>query len=324
MRHSIIIKLGLIILLGVSLTSCKKKQDLFNENIITSSHKSLTGFEFSNLLVRKFIEQDIKYPKPDVVAVIKRQIVEDFIIQSTYEKFASENNIFVKKESLDEAFEKLVASYPDRESFEIFLNEAGLKVSDIRASIKDRLLRELARDEALKEFKPEVSEEDIKNYYDQNKKDFHREKQLHLKQIVVEHEEEALKIQDLLKIGNNKNYESLAQKYSLSPEKIDGGDLGWVNVNDYPAFAEAEKTSNGRITPIIKSANGYHVFKVVNRRAAQDLAYNSVKSNIKSLLERDRKEQFIAQWLKERAAQLDIEINNDLLSKIVVNRPSSY
>ncbi|MCO5112788.1 MAG: peptidyl-prolyl cis-trans isomerase [Bdellovibrionaceae bacterium] len=323
MRHSII-KLSLIILLGVSLSSCKKKQDLFNENIISSSHKSLTGFEFSNLLVRKFIEQDIKYPKPDVVAVIKRQIVEDFIIQSTYEKFASENNIFVKKESLDEAFEKLVDSYPDRESFEIFLNEAGLKVSDVRSSIKDRLLRQLVREQIMKDFKTEITEDDLKNYYNQNKQDFHREKQLHLKQIVVEHEEEALKIQDLLKIGNNKNYESLAQKYSLAPEKIKGGDLGWVNVSDYPAFAEAEKTSNGRISSIIKSANGYHIFKVVNRRAAQDLPYNNVKTDIKRLLERQLQEQFVAQWLKERAAQLDIEINNDLLSKIVVNRPSSY
>lgn len=323
MRHSII-KLSLIILLGVSLSSCKKKQDLFNENIISSSHKSLSGFEFSNLLVRKFIEQDIKYPKPDVVAVIKRQIVEDFIIQSTYEKYASENNIFVKKESLDEAFEKLIDSYPDRESFEIFLNEAGLKVTDIRSSIKDRLLRQLVREQIMKDFKAEISEDDLKNYYNQNKQDFHREKQLHLKQIVVEHEEEALKIQDLLKIGNNKNYESLAQKYSLAPEKIKGGDLGWVNTSDYPAFAEAEKTSNGRISSIIKSANGYHIFKVVNRRAAQDLPYNNVKTDIKRLLERQLQEQFVAQWLKERAAQLDIEINNDLLSKIVVNRPSSY
>lgn len=323
MRHSII-KLGLIILLGVSLTSCKKKQDLFNENVISSSYKSLTGFDFSNLLVRKFIEQDIKYPKPDVVAVIKRQIVEDFIIQSTYEKFASENNIFVKKESLDQAFEELVNSYPDRESFEIFLNEAGLKVSDVRSSIKDRLLRQLVRDHILRDFKSEVTEEDLKSYYNENKKDFHREKQLQLKQIVVEHEEEALKIQDLLKISNNKNYESLAQKYSLSPEKIKGGDLGWVNISDYPAFAEAEKTSNGRISPIIKSPNGYHIFKVMNRRNAQDEPYNSVKNNIRTLLERSEKERFVAAWLKERAAQLDIEINNDLLSKIVVNRPSNY
>lgn len=318
------LKLSLVILACVSFTSCKKKPDLFNEHIIVSSHKSLTGFEFSNLLVRKFIEQDIKYPKPDVVAVIKRQIVEDFIIQTSYEKFAAENNIFVKKETLDQAFDDLVKSYPDRESFEIFLNEAGLKVADIRSSVKDKLLRDLVREHILKDFKSDITEEMLKKFYDDNKSNFKREKQLHLKQIVVEHEEEALKVQDLLKIGKNKNYETLAQKYSLAPEKIKGGDLGWVTITDYPAFAEAEKTSNGQITPIIKSPNGYHIFKVVNRRNAQELAYNSVKNDIKADLERAEKEKYVAQWLKERAAEMDFEINNDLLSKIMVNRPSSY
>lgn len=316
--------ISFLIICSVSLSSCRKKQDLFNEQIITTSYKSLTGFEFSNLLVRKFTEQDIKYPKPDVVAVIKKQVVEDFIIQSTYEKFASDNNIFVKKETLDAAFEHLIKSYPDKESFEIFLNEAGLKVSDVRSSIKDRLIRQQVQENLLKEFKPEITETELKDYYDKNKDEFKRDKQIHLKQIVVEHEEEALKIQDLLQIGKQKNFETLAKKHSLAPEKIDGGDLGWVNTSDFPAFKTAEQTSNGRISPIIKSANGYHIFKVVNRRNAQEFAFSSVKNDIKSILERNQKELFIAEWLKENSKLLDVEINNDLLNKIVVNRPSNY
>lgn len=310
--------------LSLSVAACKKKKDLFGEPIISVEQKTLTGFDFSNLLVRKFNEQDIKYPKPDVVAILKKQIIEDFIIQTIYENFASEKNIFVKKDDLDKAFNQLRNSYPDPESFEIFINESGLKISDVRTSVKQRLIRQLSQAEILKEFKANITDDEIKDFYNNNKDRFSREKQLRLKQILVEHEEEALKLQDLLNETGQKNFETLAKKHSLSPEKIDGGDLGWVNISSSIAFKKAEQTANGRISPVIKSPNGYHIFKVIERRNPYTYSLKEATPEIVKLLETGRKEQFIANWIKEESKKSDIKINDDLLSKIVVNRPSSY
>lgn len=323
---SFIKSLFLMLSLGSVLTvsGCKQEKDRFNEDVISTNFKSLTGADFSTRLLRKITEQAIQYPKPDVVDVIKKQIVEDFIIQSAYERFASQNNIFVKKEDLDQSYEDLVTSFPSPESFEVSVNEAGLQISDVRESIKDRLLREKVRETVLKDYTVEVSDEDIKAYYESHSGDFDIAEQIHLKQIVVEHEEEALKVKDLLKLGKNKNFESIAKKHSLSPEKNKGGDLGWVRVSDFPAFEKAKETSNGRISPIIKSDNGYHIFKVINRRKAEKITFQKAKSKIKAILERQGQEHFVAKWLKDQSSTLEVEINNDLLSKIVVNRPSIY
>lgn len=320
---SLFLRLGFFILISFSF-GCKKQKDHFEDVLIEVGSAKLDGFEFSKLLVRKFTEQGIRYPKPEIITVLKRQILEDFIIQSLYESYARKKNLLVKKELLDKDFQKLIDSYPDNEGFEVFISESGLNKSDVKESLREKILRRLVREDLFSSQTFEVTDKEINTYYEKNKSDFSLAKRFRAKHIMVENEEDGIKIKDLLKQAREKNFESLAQKYSLSPEKENGGDLGWLNVDDYPAFETAVKTSKGQITPIIKSENGYHIFKIIDIKAPETTKLASVKSDIKNILIKEKQEVFISEWIKESTKKVKIKINDDLLGKIVVNRPNTF
>lgn len=318
-------KVLLILNFIILLSACyNKPKDKFEDAIVKVNDSVLTGSEFSKILVRKFTEQDIKYPKEEIISVLKKQIVEDFIIQSIFNNYAEENNLLVKKEFLDEEFNSFVSKYPDKDSFEIFLNESGQNKAAFRLLLKDQILRDLVKTDLFKKNEFTVDQASIATYYNQNKDQFKSEDQIKIKQIVFESEEDGVKVLELLKKDKNKNFESFAEKYSLGPEKVNGGDLGWINISSFPAFEEASKSSIGEVTDIIKSENGYHIFKIVDKRKASIKTLAEAEDIIKTQLLNNKKTEFLNTWIKEQVQDSKININNDLLSKIVVTRPTSY
>lgn len=311
------------ILLVLSVSCTNKSTDSFEDNVVVVNEHQLSGIEFSKKLVRRFIEQEIKYPKPEIINVLKKQIVEDFIIQSVFDDYAKKENILVKKEIMDEAFNKFKDGYPDQDSFDIFLNESGLNRATFRESLKAQLIRDLVSQKLLATQNFEITPQLINEYYNNNKDEFKQEDQIRLKQIIFETEEEGTRIEELLKKTGSKNFENLAMKYSLGPEKKDGGDLGWVNVNSYSAFEEAAKSSIGQITSVIKSENGLHIFKVVDKRKSKMPSIKEVEPEIKKILLKSKQTEFMNDWIKTQVAASNVKINEELLSRISVNRPTS-
>lgn len=311
-----------VLILVLFLASCTNRpKDSFEDNVITVNEANLSGFEFSKRLVRKFIEQDIKYPKQEIMTVLKKQIIEDFILQAVFEEYASNENILVKKDQLDEEFNKFKAGYPDTDSFEIFLNESGQTKNTFRDGLKEKILRDLVKAKLFDEQKFKVETKEIQDYYNANKSTFQREEQIKLKQILFEAEEDGVRIKELLKKTNNKNFETLATKYSLGPEKAVGGDIGWVNVNSYSAFTEADKTSTGNVTDIIRSENGFHIFKVVDKRKATLLPLKEVEDQISKQLLNQKQTDFLNSWIKEKVNASKVNLNEKLINNISVNRP---
>ncbi len=311
-----------IIVLCLILVSCSRTpKDSFEDSVIRVNEANLSGFEFSKKLVRKFIEQDIKYPKQEIMTVLKKQIVDDFIIQALFEDFASANNILVKKDLLDEEYNKFKSGYPDTDSFDIFINESGQTKATFRDGLKEKILRDLVKSKLFEGQQFNVESKEIQEYYNSNIDEFKREEQVHLKQILFEAEEDGVRIQDLLKNSSNKNFETLASKYSLGPEKAVGGDIGWVNVNSYSAFKEAAESSVGQVTGIIKSENGFHIFKVVDKRKATLIPLKEVETRISAQILQQKQAKFLNLWIKEKVSASKIKINEDLINKISVNKP---
>ena len=319
---SLILPLILPLTLGLLTSGCNKpKQSPFESPVVTINNESLNAINFSKKLVQRYLEQDIRDPKDEILNILKQQIVEDFVIQKLFSDYAKSKNILVKKNTLDAEVQKLISSYPSPESFEAFMKQSGQNIESIRSYVRNQTLRRLARENLLKDQTFNVSHKEIKSYYYKNSSEFIRGKQIHIKQIMVENEEDAFKITELLKKERYKNFESLAKKHSLSPEKKNGGDLGWMDIEAFSAFKEASKTPRGQVTPTIKSENGYHIFKIMGSRKARKMRFSKVKKQIESRILERKKIKFMAQWLQKQVQASDVKIDNDLLSKIVVKRP---
>ena len=131
--------------------------------------------------------------------------------------------------------------------------------------------------------------------------------------IVAKTEEEASHVRERLKKGED--FAKLAEEVSLSPEGKKGGDLGFFGKGDMPKEFEDVVFSlpAGKLSQVIKTAYGYHIFRVEEKRGAKDLKFSEVKDQIINKLKREKSDAEFQTWMMELKQKARIELKEELL-----------
>lgn len=209
------------------------------------------------------------------------------------------------------AIEEARKEYPAG-TFETMLREQGTSLKEWSSELqKDLLMEKMVRQTVYSRLK--VSEEEIGQYYNSNAKLFDRPNQVRARQLVVATEEEGQKVLGLLRQGEP--FAAIAKKNSLSPDAEQGGDLGFFAKGEMPP--EFEKAVFGlvvgRLSDLVKSEYGYHVFLVEEKRKAAHLTLEEVRTEIRETLLAEKQEQAYQEWLRELRGQATIEMDWALL-----------
>jgi peptidyl-prolyl cis-trans isomerase SurA len=91
-------------------------------------------------------------------------------------------------------------------------------------------------------------------------------------------QDRATKVLELLNSGSN--FEKIAIASSSGAKALDGGDMGWMNINSMPTlFAEAvvDKSKDTLVGPI-RSGAGFHILKVKDLRGIETVEVSEVNS----------------------------------------------
>ena len=101
----------------------------------------------------------------------------------------------------------------------------------------------------------------------------------------------------------------------MSPDATKGGDLGFFARNEMPAEFDAVvfKLTPGRLSDLIKSEYGYHVFLVEEKRKAHQLTLDEARADIRQHLTHVKEAIAYQQWLQDLRARASIEMNWELL-----------
>ncbi len=211
----------------------------------------------------------------------------------------------------EKAIEETRKDYPAG-TFESMLRERGTNLREWSSELKKDLLIEKVVQQAVYA-KLNVSETEISEYYQQNARQFDRPDQVRARQIVVSTEEEGQKVLGLLRQGEP--FADIAKKYSMSPDAEQGGDLGFFAKGEMPP--EFEKAvfnlAVGRLSDLVKSEYGYHVFLVEEKRKAAHLTLDEVRLDIREVLLSEKKGEAYQKWLRNLRSQANIEMDWSLL-----------
>jgi peptidyl-prolyl cis-trans isomerase C len=160
--------------------------------------------------------------------------------------------------------------------------------------------------------KVEISEETANIYYDEHITEYRVPEQVHARMILVETEQEAREVRKRL---TPENFAETAKEVSISPEGKRGGDLGFFGKGDMPAEFEtiAFTTRQGRISRILKTDYGYHIFFVEERRKPIMLEFETVKEEIIEQLGREVAERKFSEWVTTLKRNAEIRIKETLL-----------
>ena len=222
-------------------------------------------------------------------------------------------NITVTETDVEAALQDYRQDYPDT-SFELMLEERGLTLPAWREELKESLIMEKLLDQAVYA-QVTIKDEEIASYFKANREQFDRPSQVRARQIVVSTEEEGQKVLGLLRQGQD--FAEVAAKYSLSPDAEQGGDLGFFGRGEMPQeFDEIVfDLPVNRLSDLVKSEYGYHIFLVEEKRKAKRLSRREASEDIRSILEASKKEEVYLKWLQDMRARAVISVDWSQLEK---------
>ena len=175
----------------------------------------------------------------------------------------------------------------------------------ILESAKRDILAQLAMRDTLK--KVQVSEEELKDYYEANQKKFEKGATVSGKHILVEQEEQCKDILAQIESGA-KTFEDAAQEFSTCPSKAKGGDLGEFGRGQMvKEFEDAAFSAEiGAVVGPVKTQFGYHLIKVEEKNEAQIASFDEAAASIRRiLLQKKQKEVYDAKVAELRGKYME-------------------
>ncbi|HSG04977.1 MAG TPA: peptidylprolyl isomerase, partial [Nitrospiria bacterium] len=158
----------------------------------------------------------------------------------------------------------------------------------------------------------EFSDEEIKTYYRENREEFKEPETVHARHIVAKDEATA---QDILRrLNEGEAFEDLARSLSISPDGIDGGDLGFFPKGEMPEeFDVVFNLKKGEISPIVQTPYGRHLFKLEERRPSRLVPLEEAEPAIRKHLGKLRHEKLFAIWIEGLRERAKITVNENIL-----------
>lgn len=242
---------------------------------------------------------------------LKIQLVNRLIEREMIFAEAERIDLRVSPDELDAAMAELRGSYTAAEYRQV-LHEAGQTEQSWKNGLKLRLISQKLS-AALVDDKAKINEKDAEKYYLANREEFRRPEELRARQMLFANVEDAEAVLKQLKAGAD--FATLAREHSLSPDRENGGNLGYFSRGQLPPeFDQALfRLGAGQISDPVKSPYGVHLFLVERRRPAGIRPFAAIKHEIIAKLSQQREEEAFQDRMEKLRAETPVKVAWKLL-----------
>jgi len=194
------------------------------------------------------------------------------------------------------------------------LARAGLNPEQLSDETRERLLAEKYVAEQTRAERASAAE--TRAWYDAHKAEFEDPEAVHCLQIAVRTPEEAKSVLDQLRAGAP--FDKVARQAGTSPDARNGGDLGWFPKGTMPKVFDDTCFSlgNNKISGVVASPYGYHVFKVLGRRAPRTRKFDEVKADTERRATAEKRAQAERLLLRQIRTGAEIKIDDSALALV--------
>lgn len=269
-----------------------------NEVIFQAAQKE--GVIATDAEVRDYIVKDIPFFQQD--GIFQRDLYTRYLEMTRATPGDFENK--VRKDILNLRIRRLfeASSWPLTIENAKMTELKGLKVNYLVARIEDSVTKSLpvSAQEVNSALASEEFAKRVQSYFDSNKSEFESAEQVRAQHILImapsgnaSAEQEALKkINSIKSQAATSDFGKLAAQYSEDPgSKQEKGDLGYFSRGKMvPEFEDAAfSLAVGQVSEPIKTSYGYHLIKVLDKKAATQAQFETAKLKIaQQLLSQDK------------------------------------
>ena len=217
---------------------------------------------------------------------LKKEVMQ-FLIQAEWvQQEADKQDVKVSDAAVRKSFDdQKKQAFPNEKAYQKFLSTNGMSEADILFRVKlDQLQQKLTQkitDDAEK-----VSDSDIEDYYDKNKKRFAQPERRDLLVVLTKTKDKAEQAKQALDSGQS--WKTVVKQYSIDQaSKAQGGSLlGVTKGTQEKAFGDAVfKAAKGELQGPIKVQFGYYVFQVQKITPAKQQSLKEATPAIKQELD---------------------------------------
>ncbi len=216
-------------------------------------------------------------PRP----LLQKQMLERMIVNRAQMQLARESGIRIDDILLDRAVARIAEQNKmSVQEFRDQLEREGVSFARFREEVREEITLQRLREREV-DNKLQITESEIDSFLaaSAGKVDT-AQQELNIAQILVRVPENASaqQIADRKKraeqaieqLKSGVDFAKVAASFSDGGDALKGGELGWRSPSRLPQlFVDAtEKLNDGEVAPLVRSANGFHVLKLVGRRSA--------------------------------------------------------
>lgn len=235
-------------------------------------------------------------------------VLDQMIAEKLVSQKAREEGLSVSDEEYEAELAVLKEQFPNEEMFELVLEQQGMSEETFRKQIEMNLLLE-----KMLAPKIEVSDEEVKEYFEENKEMFGEPEKVTAKQIVLESEEAAQKARK--RVISGEDFAKVAEDVSVDEQtKESGGDLGTLAKGDMAQTdpileEEIFALSAGDISEPIEGALGlYYIVHVSDKTKAKEGTFNDQAAlEITEQLKEQKMQEEAPAFIEELRQNADIE-----------------
>jgi foldase protein PrsA len=231
---------------------------------------------------------------------LKGQVMQ-FLVQAQWvQQEAKAKDVNISDAEVRRSFEdqKKSAFGGSEKKYQTFLAGSGMSEQDILFRVKlDTLQQKLTQ--KVTENKAKITDADVKEYYEKNKKRFAQPERRNLNVVLTKTQAKANQAKRALRAGD---WKAVAKKYSIDEaSKSQGGKLPDVTKGQQDkafdkAIFEAKK---GKLEGPVKTQFGWYVFEVTKITPASQQSLQQSSETIKNLLRSQRQQKALDSFIKD-------------------------
>ena len=230
---------------------------------------------------------------------LRDQVVGLLINYQWLQKEADEQGVKVSDDEVQKSFDQQKKqAFPKDADYEKFLKDSGQTNEDVLLRVKMELISNKIRDKVTKG-KDNVTDAQIKEYYDKNKAQFAQPERRDLSIVLTKTKAQAEKAKAALESGEP--FAKVAKQYSIDDaSKAQGGKLPAVSKGQQEkALDEAIfKAKKGELTGPVKTQFGQYVFEVTKVTEASQQTLDQAKATIKQTLASQDQQKALDKFVK--------------------------
>lgn len=267
---------------------------------------------------------------PQRMKLLEAEVLERLIGRQLLNQRATEADKTEGAENAKKALARILENTGGDEALARQLLTVGMSLADLKTKLNDESVAEAV---LQREIKFEVSDDDVKKFYDENPSQFEQPELVHAAHILIgtrdkdggEMSDEKKKVQrklaeDLLKRAKaGEDFGKLAKDYSEDPGSKDkGGEYTFPRGQMVPEFeAAAFSMEAGKISDIVTTQFGYHIIKTIEKKPAKKIQLSDVGQEVKLGLKRQGVMKQIPAYIDGIKKDASVEILNKDIKKVI-------